>query len=85
MHPSHRDHEDMQRRGVQTFQAREGGGGVLKSNRKRPASISFFGERNGKVTGAEDFVFLQTYKVRPQEVRNSWKYLQVRRDPKTFL
>lgn len=27
MHPSNRDHKDMQKRGVQTFQARVGSGG----------------------------------------------------------
>lgn len=56
MHPSNRDHKDMQRRGVQTFQARVGSGegvrgwglgwgGVIKLNRRDwqvvPGSISF--------------------------------------------
>lgn len=47
MHPSNRDHKDMQRRGVQTFQARVGvrwSGGVIKLNRREwqdvPGSIS---------------------------------------------
>lgn len=50
MHPSNRDHKDMQKRGVQTFQARVGsgrgggGGGVIKLNRRDwqgvPGSIS---------------------------------------------
>lgn len=49
MHPSNLDHKDMQRRGVQTFQARAGSGGsgweeVIKLNRRdgqdEPGSIS---------------------------------------------
>lgn len=36
MHPSNRDHKDMQKRGVQTFQARVGSGEgrVIKLNRR---------------------------------------------------
>lgn len=62
MHPSNRDHKDMQKRGVQTFFKRGGGvwgqvfsgGWAHKIKQKRLAgralvAISILGERTGKV------------------------------------
>lgn len=95
MHPSNRDHKDMQKRGVQTFQARVGSGGVggIKLSRRdwqdMPGTISTGREdrqSEGSITFKleEHCLLLHFTHTWDPEVRKSMKYLQVRCDLRLF-
>lgn len=100
MHPSNRDHKDMQKRGVQTFQARVGSGVVvvvvvvLVRGRGRKIKRWEWQDMPGcmliKWEGGQSEGSI-TFKVEEllfltfdSEVRNSMKYLQVRCDQRPF-